>query len=73
MQHGRSRMRRFPGAQVEVELEPHPLEALRGWTGRDEDLTVADLLDRVSRAFKERGQVAQVLLVVELNPHSRSR
>ena len=46
-QHARSRMRRFPGAQVEVEVEPHHLEALRARNRRDEDLTVANAFDRV--------------------------
>jgi hypothetical protein len=48
----------FPGAQVEIEVEPHHLEALRAWNRRDEDLTVANSFDRVSRAFEERDQVA---------------
>lgn len=72
-QHARSGMRGFPGAQVEVEVEPHHLEALRARSRRDEDLTVANSLDRVLRSFEERDQVTQVLLVVDLNPHSRSR
>jgi hypothetical protein len=66
-------MGRFPCAQMEFEIEPHHVEAPRAWNWRDEDLAVANSFDRVSRALEERDQVAQVLLIVDLDLHSRSR